>query len=76
MVDRYPIPQMVDPVEDHTTHNIVYVATGKKGSAPDELNRPCAVAIDETTHQIFVTNRSIREWRYSRRRESSLISWV
>ena len=35
------------------THNI---ATGKKGSDPGELENPCAVAIHEDTHQIFIAN--------------------
>ena len=32
------------------------LATGKKGSAPGELNTPSGVSIHEDTHQIFVAN--------------------
>ena len=57
MAVRYPIvPQVLDRVEHNTKHNIVHVATGKYGSAPGELNRPCGVAVEETTHQILVAN--------------------
>ena len=57
MADQYPIvPQVTNPVEDHTNHTIVCAATGKRGSAPGELKCPAGLAIDETTHQIFVAN--------------------
>ena len=38
-----------------TCHNPI-VATGKKGSAPGELDCPFGVAIHEETHQIFIVN--------------------
>ena len=70
MADRYPTAsQIVDPVETRLEHVSVGVpdydkfqtstiATGKEGKAPGELKFPRAVAIDEDTHQIFVTNHS------------------
>ena len=43
-------------VPRYTTCNTFIVATGKRGSAPGELYRPCGVAFHEETHQIFVAN--------------------
>ena len=43
-------------VPHYTTCHTRVVATGKKGRAPGELKFPCAVAIHEETHQIFVAN--------------------
>ena len=43
-------------VPRYTTCHTSIVATGKKGSAPGEFHYPSGVAIDEDTHQIFVTN--------------------
>ena len=40
----------------YATFHLPTVATGKKGSAPGELNTPFAVAINEATKQIFVAN--------------------
>ena len=50
------VPQVTDPVENHTSHPIVCVATGKRGRAPGELKNPAGIAIDEDTHQVFVAN--------------------
>ena len=43
-------------VPHYATCHTPVVATGKKGDDPGELNWPCAVAIHEETHQIFVAN--------------------
>ena len=59
--------QIVDPVETRFEHvpvdvpgydkfQTATIVTGKEGSSPGELHYPCGVAIDETTHQIFVAN--------------------
>ena len=40
----------------YATFHLPTVATGKKGSAPGELNSPLAVAINEATKQLFVAN--------------------
>ena len=40
----------------YATFHLPTVATGKQGSAPGELDTPCAVAINEATKQIFVAN--------------------
>ena len=40
----------------YATFHLPTVATGKRGSAPGELNSPFAVAINEATKQIFVAN--------------------
>ena len=45
-------------VPHYATCHTPVVATGKKGDDPGELNWPCAVAIHEETHHIFVANSS------------------
>ena len=52
------IVQVPVDLPNYATFHLPTVATGKKGSAPGELNLPSAVAINEVTNQIFVANYS------------------
>ena len=47
---------IVDPVETKFKYQTPTIVTGKKGSAPGELDTPYGVALDEATNQIFVAN--------------------
>ena len=67
MAKRYPIAreegkricleQESTHVPRYTTSHAYIVVTGKKGSAPGELDSPSGVAIHEDTHQIFIANK-------------------
>ena len=50
------IEQVPVYVPHYATCHTSIVATGKEGSDPGELFVPCAVAIHDETHQIFVVN--------------------
>ena len=62
MAGRYPTAPhpLVVPVSvpRYARFHSSIVATGKKGSASDELNIPSGVAIHQDTHQIFIANYS------------------